>query len=346
MNSQKRTQPIQLLTPAAAGTLQVGAEAVGTFLICFAVYAASSWGRISTGASSIAIACTWVCACIAVGAMFSKISSAHCNPAVTFAAMFTGQIGWLQGVFYILGQLIGAAAAGAAVIYLLPMTKENNGQVWLPGAVNGFAEGSPSYATLTQYHLSFTITMAIVVELVASLIVVGTTIVSMKKDGQAASGHVWKVALAYGVGAMITYPITGAGLNPARSTGIALFARNKGLQADPVSQLFVFWICPLLAAAIVGLITIIYNMIIENAKETLEAEHDTIIEMPEALLTSTGEYALKEPDKQTDLLVSVDDNDSDEISASVHPVPAESTQTSQPLKEPKDTQISDEESNS
>ena len=55
-------------------------------------------------------------------------------------------------------------------------------------------------------------------------------------------------------------PVTGAGLNPARSTGIALAAMNEGLTQNPLQQLWVFWISPVLAAAVVALVMIIAQM--------------------------------------------------------------------------------------
>ena len=65
---------------------------------------------------------------------------------------------------------------------------------------------------------------------------------------------------AYGVGAAITYPVTGAALNPARATGIAVFAQGQGLTTEPLQQLWVFWVCPVLAAAVVALVMIVAQM--------------------------------------------------------------------------------------
>ena len=132
-----------------------------------------------------------------------------------------------------IAQVIGAIAAGFAVVKLLPTSEQVAAKVWLTPAVNGFENGSVSYSLLTQYGITFSITLAIVVEVVASLIVVATA---------------------------ISYPVTGAGLNPARSTGIALAAMNEGLTQNPLQQLWVFWISPVLAAAVVALVMIIAQM--------------------------------------------------------------------------------------
>ena len=73
------------------------------------------------------------------------------------------------------------------------------------------------------------------------------------------------MGIAYGLGAAVAYPLTGAGLNPARSTGIAVFAQNQGLSQQPLQQLWVFWICPILAAAVVALVIIMAQMFMGRA---------------------------------------------------------------------------------
>ena len=61
------------------------------------------------------------------------------------------------------------------------------------------------------------------------------------------------MGVAYGFGVAIAFPVTGAALNPARATGIALFAYNQDLTQNPLTQLWLFWVCPVLAAAVVAL---------------------------------------------------------------------------------------------
>ena len=117
-----------------------------------------------------------------------------------------------------------------------------------------------SYSLLTQYGITFSITLAIVVEVVASLIVVATAMSSLGDHDESSDRHVIAMGLAYGLAAAISYPVTGAGLNPARSTGIALAAMNEGLTQNPLQQLWVFWISPVLAAAVVALVMIIAQM--------------------------------------------------------------------------------------
>lgn len=146
------------------------------------------------------------------------------------------------------------------VVKLLPTSEQVAAKVWLTPAVNGFENGSVSYSLLTQYGITFSITLAIVVEVVASLIVVATAMSSLGDHGESSDRHVIAMGLAYGLATAISYPVTGAGLNPARSTGIALAAMNEGLTQNPLQQLWVFWISPVLAAAVVALVMIIAQM--------------------------------------------------------------------------------------
>lgn len=92
-------------------------------------------------------------------------------------------------------------------------------------------------------------------------------------------GHCLRLAVA------ISYPVTGAGLNPARSTGIAVATVNEGLTQNPLQQLWVFWIAPVLAAAVVALVMIIVQM--------------TTTAKPKAELTDEGDMAdLEDADEQ------------------------------------------------
>ncbi|MDN6523468.1 MAG: aquaporin, partial [Bifidobacterium crudilactis] len=160
-----------------------------------------------------------------------------------------------------IAQVLGAVASAAIVVNFLPVSKTVTSSMWLTSAVNGFEAGSVSNSMLSQASITFSVTMAIILEIIAGLIVVGAAVSTLRQNGEADKQHVLYSGIAYGIGAAITFPVTGAGLNPARSTGIAIFAQNKGLTQQPLQQLWVFWICPILAAAIVALVIIITNMI-------------------------------------------------------------------------------------
>lgn len=247
--------------------LRVGAELVGTFLICAVLYFAFSFGQIVLGQPTVILpAIGTALVYMAVTAMLGSVSGGHFNPAVTVAAMFTSQVSLIDGLLYIVAQILGALGAGILLIRFLPVTQTIPAKTWLMFVVNGFDANSPAAPTLSQQHISFGAGIAIIVELVGSLIVVGAAIATMRSDGTARKNHALYTGIAYGAGTLIAYPITNAALNPARATGVAVFAQSKQMPTSPISQLWLFWICPLLAASLVALAIIVSGIVTDSMR--------------------------------------------------------------------------------
>ena len=265
-DGQVAAKPVRRrIRPRDVRWIRAAAELVGTFLICAVIYLSYSFGQLVMGQPSVVLpvlgtALTY----LVVTAMLGGVSGGHFNPAVTVAAMFTSQISMVDGLIYIVAQVIGAIGAGALAVALIPVSKSVPGRTWLMFSVNGFSGGSPAAATLGQQHIAFGAPMAIVVELIGCMIVVAAAITTLRSDGRARRNHALYTGLAYGVGVLVTYPITCSGLNPARSTGIAIFAQSKHMAVSPISQLWLFWICPLLAASLVALVIIVTSIITDN----------------------------------------------------------------------------------
>ncbi|MBT1164816.1 MIP/aquaporin family protein [Bifidobacterium felsineum] len=259
--------------------LRVCAELAGSLLLCFAIYAFSTWGSAVYGVNVVFIPFATGLAYAVITSLFSRISGGQLNPAVTVAAVLTSKIPLVEGILYVIAQIIGAIAAAFAVVKLLPTSEQVAAKVWLSPAVNGFEQGSVSYTLLTQYGITFSVTLAIVVEVVASLIVVGAAMSSMNKADESNGRYALTMGGAYAIAVAISYPVTGAGLNPARSTGIALAAVNEGLTQNPLQQLWVFWIAPVLAAAIVALVMIVVQM--ATAAKPKAASADAVAETAE-----------------------------------------------------------------
>ena len=265
-DGQVAAKPVRRrIRPRDVRWIRAAAELVGTFLICAVIYLSYSFGQLVMGQPSVVLpvlgtALTY----LVVTAMLGGVSGGHFNPAVTVAAMFTSQISMVDGLIYIVAQVIGAIGAGALAVALVPVSKSVPDRTWLMFSVNGFAGGSPAAATLGQQHIAFGAPMAIVVELIGCMIVVAAAITTLRSDGRARRNHALYTGLAYGVGVLVTYPITCSGLNPARSTGIAIFAQSKHMAVSPISQLWLFWICPLLAASLVALVIIVTSIITDN----------------------------------------------------------------------------------
>ena len=220
--------------------LRVGAELVGSFIICFAIYAICSLGSAVYGINMAFITLLTGIVYAAVTVIFGSISGAQFNPAVSVAAMLTGKTHVLDGILYIIAQVLGGIGAGAAIRFLLPTSEQVTFKIWMTPTVNGFDKNSVSYSTLGNYGVTLGITLAIAVEVVAGIIIVASALRTTDGHGESKTNHAVAMGLAYGIGTAITYPVTGAALNPARATGIAIFAQNQGLNEEPLQQLWVF----------------------------------------------------------------------------------------------------------
>ena len=250
--------------------LRACAELAGSFLLCFAIYAFSTWGSAVYGVNVVFTPLATALAYAVVTAIFGKVSGGQLNPAVTVAAVLVSKTKLVDGILYVVAQVVGAIAAAFAVVKLLPTSEQVTAKVWLAPAVNGYEKGSVSYSLLNQYGITFSITLAIIVEVIGALLIVAAAVSTMGEHGESSDRHVATMGLAYGLATAISYPVTGAGMNPARSTGIALATMNQGLDQNPVQQLWVFWIAPVLAAAVVALVVIIAQMATAPKAKTIE----------------------------------------------------------------------------
>ena len=300
--------PAQTTMPLA---IRVGAELAGSCIVFFAIYAFSTFGSALFGINMAFIALATGVAYAAVTFIFAKVSGGQFNPAITLASMLIGRTKPLDGVLYIVAQVLGGVIAGAILVGILPTTETLTKKIWLTDAVNGFGDGSVSASMLSSVSASFDITLAVIVEIIASILVVAAAMATSHDDADA-TAHATVMGLAYGLGAAMAYPVTGAGMNPARSTGIALFARNAGLAQNPMQQLWVFWICPILAAAIVAMVMIGVQLIRDQAAARLTAVQDQ--ETPQDIADEADGQASEgdtsdEHDEQDASADSADDSD-------------------------------------
>ena len=178
---------------------------------------------------------------------FGNVSGAHLNPAVTVGVWLAGRLPGRDVVPYILAQVVGGALAGGALFVSALSLKGVNlaqGRTIMSSAANGYGAHAPQ---LNSQGVSFGLGVGIFAELVATgllvLVVLSTTSVRAPKG-------VAPFAIGLGLALLVvwTIPFTNAALNPARATATALFADNWAL-----SQLWVWWLAPIVGAAIVGL---------------------------------------------------------------------------------------------
>jgi aquaporin Z len=211
------------------------AEFLGTFLLVFggcgsAVLAAAFPGvGIGLTGVSIAFGLTVLTMAYAVG----PISGGHFNPAVSVGLMIGGRFASRDLIPYIIAQVAGAIAA-AGVLYLIASGKDGFS---LAGgfAANGYGEHSPG-----KYSMTAGLVAEIVLTAFFLIIILGAT------DIGATPGFApIPIGFALTLIHLISIPITNTSVNPARSTGQALFVGGWALE-----QLWLFWAAPIVGAAI------------------------------------------------------------------------------------------------
>ncbi|MFU0547836.1 MIP/aquaporin family protein [Gardnerella piotii] len=260
-DEQKATAPTPLV-------FRIFAEFIASVFAIFTIYTFSSVVTAMYGVNVLLIAAGTGLAYAAAISIAAKVSGGHVNPAVTIASMLTGRTSYISGILYIIAQVLGALVAAAITVFILPQTKMVPEKTWFAPVVNGFESASISANQLKSVNASFGVISALIVEIIAVLIIVATAMTYTREDGSAKCTYAAHMGIAYSVGAFITYQITGSGLNPARSTGIAILAQSKKLATAPLSQLWVFWIAPVFAAALVGFVMLISKLVRSSSKDS------------------------------------------------------------------------------
>lgn len=161
------------------------------------------------------------------------ISGCHLNPAVSIGLWAGGRFPASQLVPYIIAQVVGGLVAGA-VLYMIA-TGQAGFDVTKGFATNGFGDHSPG-----KYSMLAVIITEIVMTMMFLIIILGAT------DKRAPAGF---APIAIGLGLtlihLISIPVSNTSVNPARSTGVAFFEGGMA-----VSQLWLFWVAPIVGALI------------------------------------------------------------------------------------------------
>lgn len=216
------------------------AEFLGTFWLVFggcgsAVLAAAFGGTDSNlGIGLVGVSFAFGLTVLTMAYAIGHVSGCHLNPAVTLGLVAGKRHPANEAAPYIVAQTIGAIVAGA-VLYVIATGKAG---VEVGGfASNGFDDLSPG-----GYGLVAALVAEVVLTFFFLLIIMGAT------DGRAPAGF---APIAIGLGLtlihLISIPVTNTSVNPARSTGVALFAETAAL-----SQLWLFWVAPIVGGVLGG----------------------------------------------------------------------------------------------
>lgn len=218
---------------------KLAAEAIGTFWLtfggCGSAVIAAGFPHLGIGLLGVALAfgLTLLTMAYAIG----HVSGCHLNPAVTVGLTCGGRFPGNEVLPYIVAQVIGAIV-GAAVLYAI--ARGNAGFSLANGfAANGYGDHSPG-----KYDLVSCLITEFVLTMMFLFVIMGAT------HGKAPAGFApIAIGLALTLIHLISIPITNTSVNPARSTGPALFVGGWAL-----SQLWLFWVAPLLGGAAGGLL--------------------------------------------------------------------------------------------
>jgi aquaporin Z len=216
---------------------RLSAELIGTFWLvfggCGSAVLAAGFPGLGIGFMGVALAfgLTVVTMAYAVG----HISGGHFNPAVSFGLMVGGRFPAKDLLPYVAAQLVGAVLAAGA-LYLIASGKDGFS---LAGgfASNGYGEHSPG-----GYSMMAGMIAEIILTFIFLFVIMGST------DERAPKGFApLAIGLALTLIHLISIPVTNTSVNPARSTGPALFVGGWALM-----QLWLFWIAPLIGAGLAG----------------------------------------------------------------------------------------------
>lgn len=218
---------------------KMAAEFLGTLWLvlggCGSAVLAAAFPEVGIGllGVSLAFGLTVLTMAFAIG----HISGCHLNPAVSFGLWAGGRFPASELLPYIIAQVAGGIV-GAGVLYAIASGQE--GFSLAAGfASNGFGEHSPG-----GYSMMSVLICEIVMTLFFLLVILGAT------DERAPKGFApIAIGLCLTLIHLISIPVSNTSVNPARSTGPALFVGDWA-----VSQLWIFWVAPILGAILAGVI--------------------------------------------------------------------------------------------
>lgn len=219
---------------------KLSAEAIGTFWLVFggcgsAVLAA---GFPGLGIGFVGVALAFGLTVLTMAYAVGHISGGHFNPAVSVGLAVAGRFSWAEVVPYTIAQCIGGLI-GALVLYVIASGAPD----FVAGgfASNGYGDLSPG-----KYGLTAAFVIEVVLTAGFLIVILGST----SKGVPNGFGPI-SIGLALTLIHLISIPVTNTSVNPARSLAVAFFADTAA-----VSQLWLFWVAPLIGGAVGGLIWI------------------------------------------------------------------------------------------
>jgi aquaporin Z len=215
------------------------AEAIGTFWLTFAgcgsAVIAAAFPQVGIGLVGVSL--SFGLSVVTMAYAIGHVSGCHLNPAVTVGLAAGGRFPAEQIAPYVIAQVIGAIAA-AALLYAIASGASGF------DVSNGFASNGYDAHSPGKYSLIACFLMEVVMTAMFLFIIMGST------HGKAPAGFApLAIGLALVMIHLVSIPVTNTSVNPARSTGPALFVGGWAL-----AQLWMFWVAPLIGGALGGVI--------------------------------------------------------------------------------------------
>jgi aquaporin Z len=211
---------------------ELAAEFIGTYMLVASIVFAAlfSYGNAGTVGVALSVGFTVMALAYALG----PISGGHFNPAVTLGLVAGGRFDAAKSVGYIIAQCLGALAA-TSTIYMIAQGSPK------PLALGNFA--SNSYAMGPTFSLSSVVLIEVVLTAFFLIVIMGAT-------SKKASPGFAPIAIGLALGAIhiMAIPVSNASVNPARSLATAVYGGSGVL-----SQVWVFWLAPIVGGVIGGL---------------------------------------------------------------------------------------------
>lgn len=224
------------------------AELIGTFWLvlggCGSAVLAAAFPEVGIGllGVSLAFGLTVLTMAYAIG----HVSGCHLNPAVSLGLVAGGRFPASQLLPYIVAQVIGGALAGGVLFVIA--SGQAGFDVSAGFASNGFGEHSPG-----GYSMTAALVCEVVMTAMFLIVIMGAT------DQRAPAGFApIAIGLCLTLIHLISIPVTNTSVNPARSTGVALYVGDWA-----TAQLWLFWVAPLVGGAIGALI---YKLVLSEEK--------------------------------------------------------------------------------
>ena len=211
------------------------AEFIGTFWLvfggCGSAVISAAFPNVGIGLLGVSFAFGLTVVTMAYG--LGHISGAHLNPAVSIGLLVGGRFSAKDLPGYIVAQILGGIAAGG-VLYVIA-SGASGFDVSAGFASNGYGEHSPG-----GYSMVAALVAEVVLTMLFLIVILGAT------DSRAPAGFApLAIGLCLTLIHLISIPVTNTSVNPARSTGVAIFAGGWAIE-----QLWLFWVAPIVGAVL------------------------------------------------------------------------------------------------